>query len=197
MTIRSQTVRSVRRKRSTSYDVFAKEALPFLDEIFRSARAMLGGRDEEAKDLVQEVFAQAWTSFDAFEAGTNCRAWLYAILTNKVRHAHRRKGRARVIPLSEHVDDRADEQLPADPVVPTELEDDTLLAALDRLGEESRETILLVDTRGFTYQEAAEILDVPIGTVMSRLARARTRLRRELAGAAAELGIETDGKSNR
>ncbi len=180
-------------KRRTSYTIFEKEALPHLDEIYRSARVMLGSARYEAEDLVQEVFAQAWSLFDSYNAETNCRAWLYAILTNKVRHTHRRMSRAQVISFSDHPDPDLAENIADAPPIATELDDQTILAALEKLTDEAREVILLVDTRGFAYREAAEILDVPVGTVMSRLSRARTQLRTDLATAAASIGIDTTG----
>lgn len=152
---------------------------------------MLGGSEGEASDLVQEVYAQAWTSFASYRPGTNCRAWLYSILLNKARHVYRRRQSARVIPFSEHAADDLAQNIPAEPIVPTEVTDENVLAALNRLTEEHREVVLLVDARQFAYKEAAEILDLPIGTVMSRLSRARQILRRDLAASAADYGIDT------
>ena len=181
------------RKDDGSYRLYEQEILPHLEEIYRSARALLGGgRIDEAEDLTQEVFAHAWRSIDRYQAGTNGRAWLYAILMNKVRHIYRSRSNARVIPFSSHSDgETIAESIPADPPTPTEVRDEDVLAALARLSSDHRELVLLVDTRNFTYREAAEMLELPIGTVMSRLSRARDQLRHDLVHSAAALGIDT------
>ncbi len=173
--------------------VFEEEAIPHLQEIYRSARGLIGRGAEvsEATDLVQEVYAQAWSSFDSYRPGTNCRAWLYSILMNKARHVFRKRKSARVIPFRDHPDQEIAEKIPSEPVVPTDITDEEVLDALDRLSNEHREIILLVDVRGFPYREAAEMLETPIGTVMSRLSRARAQLRGDLAAAAADLGLDT------
>ena len=183
----------MRRKEDGKYRLYEQEILPHLEEVYRSARALLaGGPPDEAEDLTQEVFAHAWRSIDRYQSGTNGRAWLYAILMNKVRHVYRRRSRGRVIPFSSYSDgEEIAESIPADPPTPVEVRDEEILAALARLSDDHRELVLLVDTRNFTYREAAEILDLPIGTVMSRLSRARSQLRRDLARAAAALGIDT------
>src|SRR5690606_8456050 len=130
----------------------------------RSAHALTGGPSDEVEDLAQEVFAQAWKSIEKYRPGSNPRAWLYAILMNKVRHVYSRRSNARVIPFSQHPDEELAESIPAEPPVPTELRDEDVLAALQRLTDDHRELILLVDTRNFSYREAAEMLELPIGT---------------------------------
>lgn len=181
----------MKRKDDPTYRLYDEEILPCLEEIYRSACGLLGRSSGEADDLVQEVFAQAWRSIDDYRPGSNARAWLYTILTNKARHVYRRRSKARVIPFSRHGDDGLAESIPATPPVPTELRDEEVLAALGQLSDDHRELVLLVDLRNFTYREAAEMLDLPIGTVMSRLSRARRQLRGALAEAAAEHGIDT------
>ena len=191
--MRDNDIRNERR------EIFEKEAIPHLQEIYRSACGLIGrsAAGSEATDLVQEVYAQAWTSFDSYRAGTNCRAWLYSILMNKARHVFRRRKSARVIPFSDHPDEEVAENIPSEPIVPTEITDEVVLGALDRLSDEHREIVLLVDVRGFAYKEAAEILETPIGTIMSRLSRARAQLRGDLAAAAEDFGLDTSRADTR
>lgn len=169
---------------------FEAEALPHLDELYRTAVRLLGGDRTEAQDLVQDVFAQAWKSFDRYEPGTNCRAWLYRILINKARHYLRARYTRKVIPLSEGsggVPEVSGGLVP----VPERISDREVLNALDRLSAEHREIVLLADVQEFSYKEIAEILEVPVGTVMSRLSRGRAVLREALADYAREYGINT------
>jgi RNA polymerase sigma-70 factor, ECF subfamily len=156
----------------------------------------LVGRRDEAEDLVQEVYMQAWKSFDSFESGTNCRAWLCAILLNKVRHIHRDRSTRKVLPI----DDISEDGLAAvvgTPCVPETISDEEILQALDNLPEPFREVVLLTDVQDLSYREAAQTLGVPEGTVMSRLNRARMLLRKKLAECARSYGIQTDRKKNR
>ena len=169
---------------------FEAEALPHLDELYRTAVRLLGGDRTEAQDLVQDVFAQAWKSFDRYEPGTNCRAWLYRILINKARHYLRARYTRKVIPLSEGsggVPEVSGGLVP----VPERISDREVLNALDRLSAEHREIVLLADVQEFSYKEIAEILEVPVGTVMSRLSRGRAVLCEALADYAREYGINT------
>lgn len=170
---------------------FEAEALPHLEELYRTAVRLLGGDRAEAEDLVQDVFVQAWKSFDRYEPGTNCRAWLYRILMNKARHYQRRRYTRKVLSLSEHGNRDALEVSGGLSPVPEQIDDREVLAALERLSDEHREVVLLADVQEFSYKEIAEILDVPIGTVMSRLSRGRAVLRRALALCAREHGINT------
>lgn len=166
--------------------------MPHLDELFRTATRLTSGNRDEADDLVQEVFAQAWKSFDRYERGTNCRAWLYSILMNKARHYHRRQQNRKVVPLSEGYDENLLENFSGSASVPEQLADEDVLAALDRISPEHRDVVLLADVQEFSYKETAQILDIPIGTVMSRLSRGRALLRKELIECAKEYGINTD-----
>lgn len=170
---------------------YEREALPFLDDIFRVAARMVGSRTE-AEDLVQEVFMQAWKSFHHFELGTNCRAWLFRILFHKLNH-HRRKS----LPWKRFKDDEANlEQLPdPQPAFSEHLSDKEILLALERLPACYREVVLLTDVHEFSYKETADILRVPLGTVMSRLSRGRKLLRHALADVAAAYGI-LEGKES-
>jgi RNA polymerase sigma-70 factor (ECF subfamily) len=169
---------------------FELEAMPHLNDIFRTASRILADRSR-AQDVAQEVYLQAWKSFDRFEPGTNCRAWLYKILFHCVNH-HRRKWFR--FPLLKDTEEFLEANLPYTPPVPEHLTDEEVLAALDRIPADFRAVVLLVDVEEFAYKEAAEILSVPIGTVMSRLSRGRKLLRVELAGVARSMGIGQEGK---
>ena len=173
-------------ERSTS-DRFEAEALPHLKDIFRTAARVVGDR-ARAEDIAQEVYLQAWKSFDRFEPGTNCRAWLFKILFHCVNH-NRRKW-FRFLLLSETAEFLEANLVSPEPV-PEHPTDGEILAALDGIPADFRAVVLIVDVEEFTYKEAAEILAIPIGTVMSRLNRGRKLLREQLAGAARSYGIGT------
>ena len=167
---------------------FDREAWPHFREIYR-ASLRLTRRPAEAEDLAQEVFLQAWKSFERFEPGTNCRAWLYRILWNV---DHQRMRRKFPITLGAEGEAQLAESLAAEETTPTEIRDEEVAAALEALSEEHRRILLLSDVEEFTYKEISSLLKVPIGTVMSRLSRARSALREKVRGtaaAAALLGI--------
>jgi RNA polymerase sigma-70 factor (ECF subfamily) len=135
---------------------------------------------------VQEVYLQAWKSFHRFERGTNCRAWLFTILFNTVHH-YRRKGFGSV---ASEADEDLEEKLQYTPPVPETLMDEEVLAALDRIPADFCAVVLLADVEEFSHKEVAGILKIPVGTVMSRLNRARKLLRDELAAVAQSYGIK-------
>ena len=158
------------------HDEFERSALAHLPELLRAAMRLCGDR-APAEDLVQQTFLEAWRSFDRFQAGTNCRAWLYKFLFFVHGQRRRKLGREPV-----WVDlEAAESSVIADTPVPDGLTADAVHAAFARLPEPFRAVLLLTDIEGFTYREAADMLQVPIGTVMSRVSRARRLLRRELA----------------
>jgi RNA polymerase sigma-70 factor, ECF subfamily len=168
-------------------DEFEGAALPCLDDLYRTAMHLT--RDPaRAQDAVQETYLQAWKSFARFESGTNCRAWLFKILFHTVQHQRRWWSR-----WVQADDEQQLDRLPATPPLPDQLSDKEVLTALEHLPAEFRAVILLVDVEDFAYKEAAGILGVPIGTVMSRLSRARGLLRKDLAGAAGRYGIRAKG----
>jgi RNA polymerase sigma-70 factor (ECF subfamily) len=167
---------------------FDEEAMPHLNDLFRTATRTLGDR-ARAEDVVQETYLQAWKSFASFEPGTNCRAWLFKILFHCVHH-HRRKNLR--FPVVREPNDMIDETLASVPPVPDKLTDEEILAALDKIPGDFRSIVLLVDVEEFAYKEVAEILAIPIGTVMSRLSRGRKLLRGYLAAAAGSYGIGGD-----
>jgi RNA polymerase sigma-70 factor (ECF subfamily) len=167
---------------------FEEEALALSDQVYRVARRLVSSR-EEAEDLVQETYARAFRSWRSFTPGTNLRAWLLRILTNLNIDRGRRKQRAPdEQPLEESDyflynrleqsgrDGNADEER-----VVERLSQDDIVGALSAVPHDFRDVVVLVDIGDFTYQDAAQILDIPIGTVMSRLHRGRRILKRELA----------------
>lgn len=164
---------------------FEIEAMPHMNDLFRTASRVLSDRSR-AQDVVQEVYLQAWKCFDRFETGTNCRAWLYKILFHCVNH-HRRKWFR--FPLLKDSEEFVEANLPYSPPIPEQLTDEDILAALDRIPGDFRAVVLLVDVEEFAYKETADILSVPIGTVMSRLSRGRKLLREQLVDVARSFGI--------
>jgi RNA polymerase sigma-70 factor (ECF subfamily) len=161
-----------------------------MNDLFRTATRLLGDRSR-AEDVVQEVYLQAWKSYHRFEAGTNCRAWLYKILFHCVNH-HRRKWFR--FPLLRETEEFLEANLVQPPVVPDFLTDEDILAALDKIPADYRSVVLLVDVEEFAYKDAAEIVGVPIGTVMSRLSRGRKALRGLLEEVALSYGVRKQGE---
>jgi RNA polymerase sigma-70 factor (ECF subfamily) len=155
---------------------FESVALPYLDSLFHTA-TRLTGNQAEAEDLVQEVYMQAWKSFHCFEPGTNCRAWLFKILSNKAKHYHRKRFKFRFVDESEKFLDA----LAYVPPVPELLSNEEVLASLEKVPCFYRAVVVLADVEEFSYKEIADILSIPVGTVMSRLSRGRKLLRIELS----------------
>ncbi len=172
--------------RQAAQQRFAEEALPHRNDILRTAIRMLGGDRGRAEDVLQEVYLQGWKSFDRFEAGTNCRAWLFKILFHCVNHYRRKWFR---FPLLKESEEFLEDNVAARTPPPDKLTDGQILAALDAIPADFRAVVLLVDVEEFTYKEVSEILSVPIGTVMSRLSRGRKLLRTQLAEVARSYGI--------
>jgi RNA polymerase sigma-70 factor, ECF subfamily len=175
-------------------DEFEAAAIPHLNDIYRTAARLLGG-GTGADDVVQDVYLQAWKSFDQFELGTNCRAWLFKILFHTMHHYRRKWLNLRMVAESEELLERA---TAGGPPIPEHITDEEMLAALAEVPQDFRAVVLLVDVEEFSYKEAAGILNAPIGTVMSRLSRGRRLLRARLAGVAQSYGIgdiEQEGKS--
>jgi len=170
---------------TSAADRFETEAMPHLNDIFRTATRILGDR-ARAEDVAQEVYLQAWKSFHRFEPGTNCRAWLFKILFHCVNH-HRRKWFR--FPMLKETEEFIESNLTYTEPIPEHLKDEDILAALDRIPADFRAVILMVDVEEFAYKEAAEILAIPIGTIMSRLSRGRKLLREQLGEVAQSYGI--------
>lgn len=177
------------RREHDNLDGFETEAMPFIEDVYRVALWL--SRDvSEAEDLTQETFTQAFKSFHRYEKGTNCRAWLMTILHHTNSKRLRRLSRLRIV---EDVDEQIAATVPFEPPIPQSITDEDILGALERLPEQFRHVVIMADVEDFAYKEVAEILEVPIGTVMSRLHRARKLLRAELAHHAAALRF-TSGK---
>ena len=171
---------------NTTPEVFEAEAMQHINDIYRTA-VRLTMSQTEADDLVQETFMQAWKSFDHYEPGTNCRAWLYKILFNKFDHYRRKKyTMAKYIKEADELTFLSSAYIAP---LPERITDEEILSALDKLPEHYRSVVLLADVHEFDYKEVAQILEVPIGTVMSRLSRARGQLKKSLAGVAGHYGI--------
>lgn len=166
---------------------FEEEALALSDQVYRVARHLAGSR-EDAEELVQETYARAFRSWRSYQPGTNLRAWLLRILTNLNIDRGRRAQRTPPMQgleandyflydrLTESDGGASDEER-----VVERLSQDDIVAALSAVPHDFRDVIVLVDIGDFSYQDAAQILDIPIGTVMSRLHRGRRILKRELA----------------
>src|SRR6185503_11213071 len=164
---------------------FEAAAMPHLNDLFRTATRVVGDRSE-AEDLVQEAYLQAWKAFHRFEPGTNCRAWLFKILINEVRHYRRRWFNSKTVAEPEQ---SFEETLAFEPPLPEDIQDEDVLAALDEIPREFREVVLLSDVQEFSYKEIADMLGIPVGTVMSRLSRGRKQLRLKLANYAIATGV--------
>ncbi len=171
---------------------FESAALPHLNDLYRTAARVIGNRTE-AEDLVQEAYLQAWKSFHRFEPGSNCRAWLLKILFHVIQHHRRKWYNSKLVQESD--DMLLQDTVPYEPPAPQHLSDEDVLAALERIPVLYREAVVLADVQEFSYKEVAATLEVPVGTVMSRLSRGRKLLRAELSGIAGSYGIREKGKS--
>jgi RNA polymerase sigma-70 factor (ECF subfamily) len=173
---------------------------PLLDPLFGAALRLTRNR-AEAEDVLQESVMKAWRSFDRFQRGTNFKAWMFKILTNTFvsrkrseAHAPRAADLVDVQDVAEALHEEAYEPEVWERVYP-KLVDDDMKRALDDLPAEFRAPFLLSTLGGLSYKEMAEALDVPVGTIMSRIFRARARLRRQLKQYAEARRIPTDGKA--
>jgi RNA polymerase sigma-70 factor (ECF subfamily) len=166
---------------------FEEEALALSDQVYRVARRLVSSR-EEAEDLMQETYARAFRSWRSYTPGTNLRAWLLRILTNlNIDRGRRRQRAPQEQPLEEgdyflyNKLEQAQDGAGDEERVVERLSQDDIVSALSAVPHDFRDAIVLVDIGDFTYQDAAQILDIPVGTVMSRLHRGRRILKRELA----------------
>jgi RNA polymerase sigma-70 factor (ECF subfamily) len=189
---------------SPSREEFQKVAFPYMEEIYASALRLARQR-ENAEDLVSEVYSRAWKSFAQFTPGTNRRAWLYKILTNTFINHYRQKQRAPgMVQLDQPVGDEedgpslydklADAAARPDQALANRFLDRDLQKAIDSLPEEFRMVVVLCDVQSFAYQEAADMLDIPIGTVRSRLFRGRRLLQKILWEQAVATGVVSGGR---
>lgn len=171
--------------REAQWAAFESEALPHLDDLFRIAMWLTRNRNE-AEDLVQETFTQALESFQRFEPGTNCRAWLVSIMYHTNSKRLRAGSKLRLVSDGE---ERLASTVASAPPTPQNITDEDILLALRALPSQFQEVVILSDVEDMAYKEIAEALGVPIGTVMSRLHRGRKLLRVELANCASARGI--------
>jgi RNA polymerase sigma-70 factor (ECF subfamily) len=165
---------------------FEEDALALSEQVYRVARRLSPSR-EEAEDLVQETYSRAFRNWRSFEPGTNLRAWLFRILTNLNIDRGRREQRTPTMEPMEESDYALYNRLEAaggssdDERVVERLSQDSVVDALAAVPHDFRDVIVLVDIGDFSYRDAAQILDIPVGTVMSRLHRGRRVLKHELA----------------
>jgi len=167
---------------------FEEDALALSDQVYRVARHLVGSR-EEAEDLMQETYARAFRSWRSFRPGTNLRAWLLRILTNlNIDRGRKLQRTPDSQPLEEgdyflynKLEESVGDESPDEEKVVERLSQDNVVAALSAVPHDFRDVLVLVDLGDFSYADAAQILDIPIGTVMSRLHRGRRILKTQLA----------------
>jgi len=175
---------------------FEDEALPHLDALYTMALRLARNADD-ANDLLQETVLRAYRFFHQFESGTNCRAWMLTILFNNFRNGYRKSSREQPASSTDEFDRKVEgESLRTDPagsnpeaILSGQAIESEVETALAGLAGEFREAILLVDVEELSYREVSGVLNIPIGTVKSRVSRARAILRDALASFAKERGI--------
>ncbi|RYD82326.1 MAG: sigma-70 family RNA polymerase sigma factor [Sphingobacteriales bacterium] len=179
-------------------DIFEKEFLPHIDSLYNFA-TYLQNDDEVAKDLLQETYMRAYRFINYYEKGTNAKAWLIRILKNTFINEYRKKSKAPIkVELEEtyqQVDDSSDDEVQNVDLreeVYNNLVGDEITSAVNALPVDYRLIILLCDVEGFKYDEIAKIIDVPIGTVRSRLHRARNMLKDKLKDYAEKRGYKVE-----
>ena len=181
--------------------LFQRQAMPFVDQLYAAALRMTRN-PADAQDLVQETFVKAFSAFGQFQQGTNLKAWLYRILTNTFINSYRKKQRD---PYQNTIDEMEDWQLgsavsttsasrisrSAEAEAIDHLPDSAVKDALQSIPEDFRLAVYFADVEGFSYQEIADIMHTPVGTVMSRLHRGRKLLQKRLWDFAVENGLAT------
>lgn len=178
--------------RRLSFDI---QMLPHLDALYRAAVSMTKNAGD-AEDLVQDTYLRAFQYFDQFQGGTNARAWLFRILTNLYINSYRKRTREPERVSYDELEDfylynrmaDASSNTTASPeeLVIQQVETDAIREAIERLPEEYRDTVILADLNEFSYQEISEMLEIPIGTVRSRLSRGRRMVQKAIWAFTAE-----------
>jgi RNA polymerase sigma-70 factor (ECF subfamily) len=176
---------------------FEDEALPYAEAVYRFA-VRLTGSHERAEDLVQETFLRGLAAWDQYTPGTRCKSWLFTIARNlHLRHADRGRRYDEIMAKNKPGDSGSDAVNPLWATISSDdpegeffgaLVDESVLQAIDELPEEFRTAVLLSDVEGLGYEEIAGLMDVPVGTVKSRLFRGRRRLQESLYEYAVEMG---------
>jgi len=196
-TAMDETPDDTEREQPDVRSLFEEQALPYMDQLYAAAMRMTRN-PSDAGDLVQETFVKAFAAFGQFQQGTNLKAWLYRILTNTFINGYRKNQRN---PYQGTIDDLEDWQLgsaesatssatrSAEAEAIDHLPDSAVKDALQQVPEDFRLAVYLADVEGFSYQEIADIMKTPVGTVMSRLHRGRRLLRTLLADYARDRGI--------
>ena len=176
---------------------FEEQAMPLLDQLYGGAMRMTRN-PQDAEDLIQETYLKAYKNFDSFKQGTNLKAWLYRIMTNTYINSYRKAQRR---PTQSSADELTDFQLyttsghdstgleSAEVAALKAMPDTTISEAMNDLPEDYRMAVYYSDVVGLAYKEVAEVMDIPLGTVMSRLHRGRKLLRKALKDVAREQGI--------
>ncbi|OFS18986.1 sigma-70 family RNA polymerase sigma factor [Corynebacterium sp. HMSC04H06] len=176
---------------------FEEQAMPLLDQLYGGAMRMTRN-PQDAEDLIQETYLKAYKNFDSFKQGTNLKAWLYRIMTNTYINSYRKAQRR---PTQSSADELTDFQLyttsghdstgleSAEVAALKAMPDTTISEAMNDLPEDYRMVVYYSDVVGLAYKEVAEVMDIPLGTVMSRLHRGRKLLRKALKDVAREQGI--------
>ncbi|MGO1643813.1 sigma-70 family RNA polymerase sigma factor [Corynebacterium casei] len=184
-------------RRTPVADSFEEQALPLLDQLYGGALRMTRN-PQDAEDLVQETYLKAFNAFDSYKQGTNLKAWLYRIMTNTYINSYRKAKRR---PTESSADELTDFQLyttsghdstgleSAEVAALKAMPDSTISEAMNDIPEDYRMVVYYADVAGLAYKEIAEIMDTPLGTVMSRLHRGRKLLRKALKDVARDQGI--------
>lgn len=186
-------------EKSTLDARFERDVLPLLPNLYSAALRMTRN-PSDAEDLVQETYLRAFRGFKGFEEGTNLKAWVYRILTNTFINVYRKKQREPVTVSGDDIEDwylydklgEAAVSPSAEASIIEALPEEEVKVALESLPEGFRLAVWLVDVEGFSYKETAEMLGIPIGTVMSRLHRGRKSLEKALWDTVRERGLVRD-----
>ncbi len=185
--------------KSPRRDEFATAALGFLPVLYNAASRMTGN-EQDAEDLTQEVYAEAFFHADQLRSITHCKAWLFRILRTRLLTRERKRSARPELVLVEGGVEAAEATTAPEAIQHLErgmlarLARPAIARALASIPEELRTAVLLCDLEGFTYEEIAEIMECPLGTVRSRIARARARLAKQLASHAVALGIAKESR---